>query len=248
MKIRTSIGFLLAGLVLLPGCMHVPTYKCVPLKSIGDNCTYRAIHQNLVVRAKLLNTAERYALLKERVQSLYEHDIIYLSVHNLSDRAYVISSKSVDLEQIKSGEIATLIKHTSSGSRLTGSAFAGLYAGVGVRTFIQENATAGGIGAVGYVLFPVIIGFSVVSLVMGIQGIKSVVMNRRVSNDLADKTLNKVVVINSGDQHESLLFIKSSSYRSLFSVTLHEKDTVNNVINFDIDLRKPRALEDQYEN
>jgi hypothetical protein len=230
-----SIGLLLAGLVVLPGCMRVPGYKPVSIKSVGGNCAYRLVQKNLVVQAKLLNTGERYILLGERIQKIYDHEIIYLSIHNLSGVPYVISSHSVDLAQVSSGEIARLIKMTRSAGKLAGSAVTGFYGGSGAAIFIK-NAAFGGIGALGYILLPLTVGFSIISLVTGIQGIKSVVMNHRVSSDLADKTLNKAVVIDSGDKYECLLFVKSSYYRSQFSVTLHEKDVMNNVINFDVDL------------
>lgn len=227
------IGLMLAGLVLLPGCMHVPSYKAVSIKSVSGNCTYRVVQKNLVVQAKLLNTAGRYTLLGERIQNIYDHEVIYLSIHNLSGTPYVISSHSVDLPQVASGEVARLIKMTSSAGKLAGSAVTGLYGGTALATLIRESAT---IGAVGYVLVPMVAVFLPLSIFFGVKGIKSVVMNHRVSNDLADKILNKDVIIGPGDKYECLLFVQSSHYRSQFSVTLHEKDVADNIINFDVDL------------
>jgi hypothetical protein len=68
--------------------------------------------------------------------------------------------------------------------------------------------------------------------------IKSIVMNSRITKDLAEKTLHKSVIINSGEQYEGLVFIKSPNYTPQFAVTMYEKNDVNNTITFGVNLRQ----------
>src|SRR5258708_37613205 len=70
--------------------------------------------------------------------------------------------------------------------------------------------------------------------------IKSIVMNSRIKKDLAEKVLHEKVIINSGEQYEGLIFVKSSDYTPQFAVTLHEQDNMKNSIVFDVDLLEQR--------
>lgn len=229
---------LLAGLVLLPGCLRVHRYKRVPLRSIAGNWTYRAVRKNIIVKAKLLNAAERYMLFNERIQNLYGYDTIYISINNLSNIAYVVSSDSVTLEQIGYRQVAKLMKTPHAGANLVGSTFAGFYAAGVISAFIRESATAGGVGDMGFVFVPLFVLSSVITLVTGIKGIKSFVMNSRVSSDLEDKILHKAVVIQPGDHYEKLIFVESSYYAPQFNLTIDEDDNRDNKITFEVDLKQ----------
>src|SRR5579871_6659790 len=89
------IGFALAGLVFLPGCLHVPTYKAKPLKDLNDNFVYREIKNNIVFQAKCLTHGEIYYLFGDRTKELLKTtEIIYCSIHNLSGQDYVFSLKN----------------------------------------------------------------------------------------------------------------------------------------------------------
>lgn len=235
---KSFLGLFLAVLVLLPGCMHVPTYQRKSLQSVSDHCTYRGAEKNVTMRAKLLSRADKSALFGSRSTLIHDNDlqVIYVSIHNLSSVHYLSSPSDIDLAMIPYHDVAQLIKTSSVSGLVRGVAFSVIsaVAPAGAMAFgmlMQLPVLCYGTLAIGVVSAGVALTFFGTS-------IKSIVMNSRITKDLAEKTLHGLIVISSGEQYDGLIFVKSSDYNPQFSVTMHEKDNKNNTVTFDVDLRK----------
>jgi len=210
---KKFLGLFLAALVLLPGCMRVSSYTRRPLQLFKNYFAYTQTEQGITVRAKQFSCAEKYYFFDGRTALLDDIEIIYLSVHNLSGKRYIISPNGICIPQMLFHDVNVLIKKT--------------------------NTITFPVGTPGVVLLP-FLGAAVVAIPLGCiflaQGIKSAVMNHRISKDLKEKTLHKKVIIKSGGQYEWLIFVKSSDYRPNFTVTMHEIGNAKNDITFDVNL------------
>jgi len=233
---KSIFGAFLALLVLLPGCiLHVPRYTRQPLSIVGDHFTYNEIQENLNVQVKQLSSLDTYYLFNDWNKEFLRRNgirIVYFSIHNLSNNNYMISPYDIDLKQVSYKDIDRLMKKTSSTGRFVIAGFSGLLNSAACALATIPNGIAivyGTIGALAtsFIFYPALV-----------QGIKSVVMNRRINKDLKDKTLHEKTILNSGDHYEGLIFVKSSDYKSQFSITMHEKDNVEKSITFNIDLSK----------
>jgi len=233
---KSFLGLFLAILVLLPGCIHVPTYKRRSLQSVSDKCAYRGAEKNVIMKAKLLSREDKSALFGRHSRLIHDNDIqvMYLSIHNLSNVSYLFSPVDIDLSMMSSHDVAQLMK-TSSVSRLAkGTALGAVGAGAigwGVTGPMLCQSMA-----IAYVCLPLGAVAATASLVLFGTSIKSIIMNKRIRKDITEKTVHKKVIINSGEQYEGLIFIKSSDYTPQFAVTLHEQDNIKNSIVFDVDL------------
>lgn len=244
-------GLFLAALVLLPGCMHVPTYRRKALKSVSDHCTYRGSEKNVIMRAKQLRNAEKSYLFGNRSALLGDDELqaIYISLHNLSDASYVFSCDNIYVKQMHYHDVSRSMKKTSSMSRLAG----GVLLVTPLPILVAVTLACSSVAIVGaqIAIIPAMIIGGMVGAVVGIplvavgfglaffaQGIKSIVMNTRIRKDFAEKVLHEPIVISSGGQYEGLIFVKSSDYTPQFAVTMHEKDNAQNSITFDVDLRQ----------
>ncbi|HLJ31172.1 MAG TPA: hypothetical protein VKU36_01930 [Candidatus Babeliales bacterium] len=243
-KNRLFFGLSLAILILLPSCVKVPTYYQRPLKSVGTHFMYYGDNNKVIVRAKALNTAERHALFGGHIQELHDKDnrplqIIYVSIHNLTDADYILCGDDINLKQITYLQLNKLMKKTSSMRRL---AIAGLGGGgfyalcYGMWQVVLSPGGGILITVFGLPMIGCIVGGAAAVTLGSIQGIRSIVMNRRISKDLKEKILHEKVIINSGGCYEGLIFVKSSDYKPQFNVTIHEKDSGED-ITFDVDLK-----------
>lgn len=232
---------------MLPGCIRVPTYKKKSLDIFKNNCSYRHGEKGVVASVKQLNEAEKNYLFDGRIPLLNEAEIIYVSIYNLSDSHYILGPEMISLEQMPFCDIKKAIKKTNSVERLFGAGVSsvGAYAALGVAVSVTKQGIAGVgtapmlllcfIGSVGYAISAVVIPLGLTFLA---QGIKSIVMNARMHEDLQEKMLQKNVVIKSGEKYEGLIFVKSSDYKPEFTLTVHEKNKAKNSLTFDVDLGK----------
>ncbi len=235
---KSFLGLFLAALVLLPGCMRVPTYTSRSLQSVSNHCAHRDTEKNVIVQTKLLSKEDTITLFGDRSASLSNNDIqtMHLSIHNVSDVKYILSPADVDLTTISHQDVAKTMKTSSASSFgkgvISGAAGAGAI-GWGVTGSMLCDSIM-----IAYVCLPLGAMAAGLTFVFFGSSIKSMVMNRRVSKDLKEKILHKKVTINSGDHYEGLMFVKSSDYTPQFAVTMHEKDNKKNTLTFDVDLRK----------
>ncbi len=237
---KSFFGLILAILVLLPGCMlHVPSYRAQRLRLIRDSFTYDAHEENVTVRAKLLTESDKDDLFGEHIGALEGNDfkVIYVSIHNLSDKNYIFMSRNIDLKQVPSKDILKAMKKTSSIGRLA--------------TYYLASTTTAMLGAISIHGDPFFIasvaslsiGFTVVGLIGLVQGIKSIVMNTRVRRDIEEKVLPKKEVIHSGQYCDGLIFVKATDYKPEFNVMMYEKNNWINKLTFDVDLRQNEQKE-----
>jgi len=239
---KSFLGLFLAVLVLLPGCiLHVPSYRAQRLRLIRDGFNYEAQEENVTVRAKLLTGSDKDDLFGEHIGALEGNDfkVIYVSIHNLSDKNYVFMSRNIDLKQVPSKDILKAMKKTSSIGRLA--------------TYYAASTTTAMLGAISadvsgnlFLCLSVAslsIGFTVVGLVGLVQGIKSIVMNTRVRRDIEEKVLPKKEVINSGQYCDGLIFVKATDYKPEFNVIMFEKNNWINKLTFDVDLSQNEQKE-----
>ena len=241
---KSFFGIFLAVLVLLPGCiLHVPSYRRQPLRMIRENFTYSEVEKNVMLRAKLLSDIDKQDLFTDRIGAIEgeEFKVVYVSIHNLSDKNYILIPHRIDLRQMSCNNVVGLMKKTSSVGRLATYVFSGI---VSKKLFIL-SATAGiasaNVIALSVVASTVGVGLEVISLIGLFRGIKSIVMNRRISRDLKEKTLHEKIIINSGQQYDGLIFVKSCDYTPQFAVTMHENNNKKNTVTFDVDLHQNKS-------
>jgi hypothetical protein len=233
---KSFFGLFLALLVVLPGCiLHVPSYRRQPLSMVGDQCKYNETQEDVTVHVKQINAVDTYYLFDDYNKAfLRRHGIaiLYVSVHNLSNHDYMLSPCDINLNQVPYQHIAKLMKKTSSGGRfvvvgLSGVAFGATCAVASLPNVLTVVFGTAGAVTTGLIFLPALV-----------QGIKSVVMNRRINKDLKEKTLHEKVIIKAGDHYEGLIFVTLRDYKPQFNVTLHEKDILEKTITFDVDVRK----------
>jgi len=237
-------GIFLAGLVFLPGCMHVPAYQCQPLRSLDEHCVYRGVEKNVIVRAKVLSQDEKKYFFNNYARN-NDYSVIYLSIHNISGLGYVFSGNGIGIKQISYQEVIESMKKTSSRSRYIGGSMS-----AGVALPATGCATAALIGfaitdcgkaalaciLIGFGASIIAVPFIAFGTAFFAQGIKSTIMNNRIKRDIAEKIIDEPVVVPSGGQYEGLVFVKASDYTPQFTLALQEKDAVNNTITFNVDL------------
>jgi len=242
------IGFFLAGLVFLPGCMHVPAYKCQPLQSLDEHCVYRGVEKNVIVRAKVLSQDENKHFFNNYARNDGQ-SVIYLSIHNISGLDYVFSGNGIGIKQIPYQEVVESMKKTSSRSRFVGGSMSASVAlpatGYACAAFISSamvvKTAAAAKAAIlammlGYTMLIIAVPFLVFGTAFLVQGKKSITVNNRIKRDIAEKIIDEPVVVPSGGQYEGLVFVKASDYTPQFTLALQEKDSVNNTITFNVDL------------
>lgn len=232
---KSFLGLFLAVLVLLPGCMHVPHYTRQPLMMDGDSGMYRATQEHINVEIKKCSNSDIFYLFDNRSDMLkYRRiNVVYIAISNLSNNDYIITPYDISLAQVSYKDIDKSMKKTNSATRLIGGAASLTYASLAGRALVDPC-----IGAAGYVIFPLSLLMTVIGYIGIAKGIKSVVMNRRITKDLIEKTLHNRVLIKSGDHYEGLVFIKAADYNPEFTVTLRQKDAYKQSVTFDVDLEK----------
>ena len=243
---KSFFGILLAVLVLLPGCiLHVPSYRRQPLRMIRENFTYSGSENNVMLRAKLLNEVDKEDLFGDRIGAIEggQFKVVYLSIHNLSDKNYSIMPHSIDLRQISCSRVIGLMKKTSSVGRLTAYVFGGIASKELFVLAASASFASANVIALSVVASTVGVGLEVISLIGLFRGIKSIVMNSRIAKDIKEKTLHEKIIINSGERYEGLIFVKSSDYTPQFAVTMHENNNMKNSISFNVDLRQNEQQE-----
>lgn len=107
------LGLFLATLVLLPGCMRMPSYKRRSLQSISNNCMYRGSEKSVIIHVKKLSHAEKNYIFDAR---MHDNDlqVIYFSIHNLSDEAYMFPHDGIHFELVPHKNVMKLLKKTSA--------------------------------------------------------------------------------------------------------------------------------------
>ena len=236
---KVNMGLFLAGLVLLPGCVRVPTYRSKPLHIFKNSCAYASTHKGITVSAKRLNRAEASYIFDDRIKNLSDVEIVYLSVYNINSCDYIISPEEINIPYLSYIDLVKKTKKTSSVGRLSGSVAAKVVS-VGSGVAINVLFMAAPMGLIVLPLATVAACVGVASYITSLAflggGIKSIVMNRRIHQDLQEKIIDKKIVIESGEKYEGLIFVKSSDYRPDFAVTMHEKDNEARAITFDVNL------------
>ncbi len=238
---KKSIGFLLAGLLLLPGCLNVPRYKSQSLQTLPNNFTYWGMEDNVVLQSKRLTVEEIEHLFGVRAEHLLPSvEIIHCSIHNLSRKNYIFSAQNQDFTSLSVHQVTRLIKTSSTGRIATG-----IFGGIGISA-VSNGAVIGAAAVLIPALsvavpYAVIFGLPLMAIVGGLpfygKAIKSMVMNHRINKDLQNKMITTDVIIKSGDKYEGLIFVKTADYSPQFNLTMHEKWNVQNSITFEVDLR-----------
>src|SRR5216684_5886685 len=188
---KSFFGLLLALLVLLPGCMHVPSYQRKPLRRVSADFTYCDVKNDVIVQAKRLDVPEVQCIFGSRGEILKnQYEIIYLSVHNLGNDSYLFSPADIDLTIMSHRDIARLMKTNSIGGIARVAVSAGGAAASYYLTILCVLAGKGG----GPEVLPIIaagsVGLGVISIGAGLvflgKTVKSMIVNGRVSRDLKE--------------------------------------------------------------
>lgn len=191
----------------------------------------------MIVQAKQLTQDNIQHLFESRLmQKDNTFEVIYLSIHNLSNVSYIVSPADIDIAKLSYQQIFQYMK-TSSIGRLTGGIVAiGIPAYPAVNLFTFGCFMKCAIAAyAGLSLAVVGIGLGALCFVLGLKSIK---MNYRIDKDLKQKMVHKKVIIKSGDHYEGLIFVKSSDYKPLFNIIICEQDNHDNKIAFEVDLQQ----------
>jgi hypothetical protein len=242
---KPFFGLFLAALVLLPGCIHVPSYRAQPLKLISGNCMYRDVQGNVIMQSKKLSQSEIFSLFGERGSWLInmQNTIrpIYLSIINHSDQVYYIEPFSIELElmsyefvasSMKSGILGTPGKNARDMDQVDQLAVTALAAGA---TSVAAVSLVGAVTTDNEAFFVPYAGALIIPL---IPSVNAGVNNMRVKKDLRDKVLHKKEMIYPGDQLSRLVFVKSTDYSPTFAVKIYEQNNVGKAITFNVDLSR----------
>jgi hypothetical protein len=230
-RIQSLCGLVMTLLVLLPGCVHVPTYRKQSFKVINHNYDYCGMQDNITVQVKHLTQSDVYALFGVNASSLDAMDIFYVSVYNLDEKDhYVFVKHHHDAVSVPYDKVAWLMK-TSSVARIS----QGIVGGTGLALTTLAVAFSVSIKAG---IMTLLFG-APAALVLGILpffglSIKSMIMNSRIKEDLQDKVLRDGHIISSGQHYEGLIFIKSAQCRSHFDIVMCAKDTSDKDLTFNV--------------
>lgn len=229
---KSFFGLICAILLLLPGCMHVPTYRSESLNNVDNTFTHKYIEKNVTFQAKLVTTPEVHYLFGPQNKNLVKNTkIIYLSINNLSETDYILAPENISIASLTCKDVTKLIKTTNTGARFAGAAISGVVASP-VPFNIWLHCIGPVVGLPSVVMLPFIIA-SAIAIPLGVvflaKGIKSAVMNRRIKKDLKEKMIHKKITIKSGQHYEGLIFVKTANYKPDFTVTLRTKKNINNV-------------------
>ncbi|HEX4069211.1 MAG TPA: hypothetical protein VHX42_03880, partial [Candidatus Babeliales bacterium] len=201
---------------------------------------YRGTQDNVMTHVKLLSREDKDLLFGDRSRLIHDHDIqvICLSLYNLSNVDYRFFPADIDLAMMSSRDVEKLMK-TNSVGRLTVSAATGISSwalGTTAMFVIGDMGIASVLGAAAFLAPSIICGAT--ALVFFGKSIKSMIMNKRMKKDLAEKIVHKKVIIKAGDHYEGLIFVKTADYNPQFNVQLREKNNRKHVISFDVDVRE----------
>jgi hypothetical protein len=229
MKLNGKIfGLVLAGLVLLPGCIGIRNYQPRPLRVFENNNLYHKITKDgITLRVKQLTSQEKNYCFDGHAVPLDGIKAVYLSISNVSDRSYIITPGGINLLQISLRDIKKSIRKTDTFAYFSGALITGL---------ILVNPIALAMCYIACV--PAFIAAAILpfeGMFLAKMG-RSAVMNHRIDKDLREKILHKKVFIKSGNTYEGLIFVKSEDYNPQFSITVQEKNNRHNTIIFDVDL------------
>ena len=232
-----SVGLLLAGLVVLPGCMKVRKYHPQSLKMLRDKNMYSETKNNLTLRAKRLSESEKEYLFNKHIGQLEgnEFQVIYVSIHNMSGIRYELLPDSIDLERVSYTDVVKQMKKTSTAGRAVASGLAGAY-GAATAIRLGGEMMAPGCGILIIPFIPMMCISTAIATITGIKAIESWRMNRRIDKDLKEKMLAETTTIIPYGHHEGLIFVRSLDYSPQFSVTFVGSYHLDNKIIFDVDL------------
>ncbi|HSC25565.1 MAG TPA: hypothetical protein VLB80_05125 [Candidatus Babeliales bacterium] len=242
MKIaKMSFVSFLIILVLLPSCMRVPTYHRHSLHNVNTKFDYRNAERGVILQAKQLTIPEiqyLFGLGSAKLSKTFA--VLYISIHNLSNIAYTFSPDNFDIELATYDDVIKSVKKTSTASRLTGAALSGIIVSpIPFDFWLFCIASSHHLPSI--VLAPFVVA-GIIAIPLGItflaQGIKSAVMNSRIKKDFKEKTFHQKVDINAGEKYEGLVFVKLSDYQPKFTITMHEKYTMQNNIVFNVNVHQ----------
>ena len=236
------IGIFLAGLVLLPGCVHVPSYKPKSLdsiKSFNPLFTHKETKHNVTLGVNYLNDNAKFHLFNDRNILLdgEKVEIIHISVYNLSTDQYVISPNGIGAIQIPYTNVLRSLQTSSTDhlkkAGVVGGAIYGTLSGLTIAMFLPMGFYIIITGTM-LVAWPIVATITMLPF-LG-KTIKSTIMNGCIDKDLKEKMLHREVIIPSGEKYEGLIFVKSSDYNPQFNVALTEQYHPDNKLIFDVDL------------
>ncbi len=247
------LGVYLAIIIGLPSCVKTPKYRQKSLESLHTRFDYAAAKNNVMLRAKKLTKEENRKLFGIRGKALSRESnipayTIYLSIHNLSNKLYVLSPDNISLtlepyqKIAKRMQSSTVVK--AAGTLAGGTVASIITAGGGLYALFAGAAigsTALVFGAkAALVAVPIIvIGTPIAAIIKSIRATK---INRKVKRDICDKTLHAEIVIYPGQQFDTLIFVKRLDYRTNFTITLHEEDNEEDILAFDVSLNQNRFI------
>ena len=241
---RKSIGLLLAGLVMLPGCLHVPRYNRQSMSFIDESCNYHEIKNGVAIRAKRITENDKEDIFGESSKYLVQSkngstELIYLSFHNLTKNTYILPFSGIGIPMMPYQDVVRLMK-TSTVGRIAGITALG-YVGCASPYLLMCGVWGIGLGAIiGFPIAAVGFGIGIFSLAHLIKYHSvvndSIKMNKRIAYDIEKKTTTEGLVLEPGDKCEKLIFVKSSDYKPQFSVELLQRYHPQGTIIFDVDL------------
>lgn len=240
-----KISLLLAGLVLLPGCIHVPEYNRRSMRFIDESCNYHEVKNSVAIRAKRLTENNKKEIFGESSKQLSKAkngsiEVVYLSLHNLTKNTYGMSYAGIGMPIMPYSDIVPLMK-TSTAGRAAG--MFGLFYGSSIATpaLLGVGILAAAHGVI--LGIPMVIAGGVLGVTTLVTLFKnqssvrrSMKMNNRIATDLAEKTMFEGVILEPGDKYEGLVFVRSCDYTSRFSVLLTQQYHPDSKLIFDVDL------------
>lgn len=233
MKLKVAQGILLSALLTLAGCGKIP-YRPKSIKSISVESDYTGIKDNVILRVKKLTEAEVSHLFGQHGEQFSNPRFplvpLHFSIHNLSNTALIIDPKNISLDSVNYRVVSKQLQTSSLGKTMRSISYGALtailtagasFAGVIYGQINDNNAQTENAKLFWDITAPLIL--IATPVIAFIKTIKSVRNNNKIKRDLKSKILHKSVIIQPGQQYDTLLFVHARNYHAQFILSLVEE-------------------------
>jgi len=241
MKINKLFFSLIAtSLLFFSACIKVPPYRHLLLKNRILKQPNNPIDQTILLQTKQLTNQEIEYLFGPNGKGLRKNTIIIaVFIDNNTAFDYVFSPQDITIKSLGYNNVTKFTKKRSSFSSRLGKIIFSLYTFSSLYSNMLQWRDEEACRQAGSAIL-----FTTALTILSIpgtftfitQGITSALRNRKVNKILKEQIIDRPININSGQLYEGLIFIKPSEYQSTFTLTIHQKNQLNEKIIFNVNL------------
>lgn len=234
MKLKTMQGAFLSILLVLAGCGKIP-YRPKSIKSISIESDYTGIKDDVILRVKKLTEAEISHLFGHQGEKFSNPRFplvpLHFSIHNLNDTALILDPKNISLESVNYRTVSKQLQSSSLGKTMRTMSYGALtailtagasFVGVIYGQLSNKDSYAENSKLFWNITAPLIL--IATPFIAFVKTIKSARTNGKIKQDIKKKTLHKSIVIQPGQQYDTLVFVHTYDYRSQFILKLVEEN------------------------